>query len=367
MRSLRFRTFLLFRTFFIAGLAVSGIATLASSAVAATPHSSGAAQCQASGTATWTPKQVAHAAPGHHVVPAFNVPKKLTQCTLAFLNPGLSYPYFANLSSGMHAAAKFYGVHFVETNLNFNYGQAAQQFNTIKPDDPAVLGVQTSNVALWSATKAAHVPLLTVDSVQAGDKYHMGVNNVAVADQAADVLAPAVKKKLAGPWKGKTLIYEGMSASDCPPCDTRVKTELSRLRADGVEIASGNATQAETYPNGGTATVNSTQEYFADALTANPNAVFILASFGDEAVVGALQAAKAANRLGDVIGVSLGGDSVAIGALRNSAYKGAYLGAVAFNPFSEGWNWMADAIAIAEHKPYKAYKAQRLLTAKNVG
>jgi ABC-type sugar transport system substrate-binding protein len=300
------------------------------------------------------------------VVPVFAVPKKMTHCTIAFLNPGLSYPYFANMSLGMHAAAKFYGVHFVETNLNFNYGLAAQQFRTIQPDKPAVIGVQTSNAALWSATQSAHLPLLTVDSVQVGDRYHMGVDNVAVGDEAADVLAPALKRKLAGPWSGKTLIYEAMSASDCPACDARVNAELARLRVDGVNIAPANATTTYTYP-GGTATVNGAQEYFADALTANPNAVFVVASFGDEPVVGALQAAQAANRLGDIQAVSLGGDSVAVSALKGGAYKGVYLGAVAFNPYSEGWNWVAAAIAIAEHKPYSAYKAQQMLTAKSLG
>ena len=348
---------------------IAGASPRASAASAMRAQVSATGECQPVGSGVWTQSAVQAATGAHNVVTVFNVPKKLTQCTLAFLNPGLSYPYFATLSSGMFAAAKFYGVHFVQTNLNFNYGLAAQQFRTIEPEHPAVVGVQTSNTALWSAVQSAHLPLLTVDSVQAGDPHHIGVNNVLVADEAAGMLAPAVQALLArqGAWEGKTLVYVGLSASDCPPCDQRVQAELAELRADGVSISSSNTIITETYPGGRSPTVDSAQEYFADVLTAHPDDVFVVASFGDEPVVGALQAAKAAGRLGDLLAVSLGGDSVAVAALQDATYTGVYLGAVAFNPYSEGWNWVAAALAIAEHKSYSAYQASQILTTASVG
>lgn len=321
-------------------------------------------ECQAASSKTWTKSLVIQHTGVRGVDPVFNVPQKLTSCTLAFLNPGLSYPYFEQLSQGMEGAARLYHVKFIQTNLNFNYGEAAQQFATVEPERPAVVGVQTSNDALWNATKSAHIPLVTVDSTQAGDPYHMGVNNAVVGKEAATLLAPAIKKKLAGAWAGKTLMYVALDASGCPACSTRVQVELSALEADGISFA--NTIDNTTYV-GNSATVTASQEYFADVLTANPNDVFVVASFGDEPVVGSLQAANAAGRIGDVLAVSLGGDNVAIQALRDATYDGSYLGAVDFNPYSEGWNWVATAIAVAEHKPYKAYEAQKILTAASVG
>src|SRR5882762_2247167 len=74
---------------------------------------------------------------------------------------------------------------------------------------------------------------------------------------------------------------------------------------------------------------------FTDFLTAHPNDAVLVVSYGDEPVIGSINAAKAANRGGDILAVSNGGDTAARLALRDSSNKDILLAAVDFQPYAE--------------------------------
>jgi ABC-type sugar transport system substrate-binding protein len=83
-------------------------------------------------------------------------------------------------------------------------------------------------------------------------------------------------------------------------------------------------------------------------------------------VIGSINAAKAANRGGDVLAVSNGGDSAARLALRDGSDKNILVAAVDFQPYAEGWNWVEAAIATAMGKPFATFTVERVLTSANV-
>jgi ABC-type sugar transport system substrate-binding protein len=92
----------------------------------------------------------------------------------------------------------------------------------------------------------------------------------------------------------------------------------------------------------------------------------LVVSYGDEAVIGSINAAKAANRGGDILAVSNGGDTAARLALRDHSDDGILVAAVDFQPYAEGWNWVEAAIATAMGKRFGTFTVQRVLTSADV-
>src|SRR5262245_9080609 len=95
-----------------------------------------AASASAGGAAAspvWTPADVAKVAKANGVapfVPVYAVPKKLSKrYKLAFVNPDLSNPFFATWSKAMKAAAKFYGVQFVQANAATKYDRETDLYD----------------------------------------------------------------------------------------------------------------------------------------------------------------------------------------------------------------------------------------------
>ena len=92
----------------------------------------------------------------------------------------------------------------------------------------------------------------------------------------------------------------------------------------------------------------------------------LVVSYGDEPVIGSINAAKAVNRGGDVLAVSNGGDPAARLALRDHSNDGILVAAIDFQPYAEGWNWVEAAIATAMGQPFGTFAVQRVLTSANV-
>jgi ABC-type sugar transport system substrate-binding protein len=333
-----------------ASLAVSGIA-----GAAATAHHSKAAAAPT----TWTAADVAKVAKANGV-PPFNpiyaVPKKLPkQYTLAFINPDLSNPFFATWSKSMKAAAKLYGVKYVEGNAATKYDTETDIYDTLAAQNIDAVGAHPGNAVIATKAAAAGQPFTTIDSVVPGAS-HIGVPDVQAGTIAAQILATEIKKRQAGSWKGKSVFFVGLGVPGCTPCEVRPHTALKVL-SRSVKI-DGNAFISQY------ATPDVGQKFMTDIITAHPNSVFAIVPLNDESLIGVIPALKAAGKLGSAVTVSLGGDPAGRKLLRENPKT--VIAAVDFNPFAEGWNWVAASIARLQHKSFKPYKLSTTLTPQNV-
>lgn len=336
----------------------------AASACSSSGHKAGSGTSGADAPvgATYTAAEVAAATGAYHVKPLFAVPKKLPKkYRLAFLNPGLSYPYFATWSSGMKAAAKFYGVDLDQADLNFKYDTELDQYKQLAVKGPQVIGSQPMNDATYQQAKRDGVKTVLIDGTFK-DALHFGVDNQQVGKLAVDTMAPAAKAKMSGAWKGRKVEVVGLTSPNCSDCDARVKASFTEAETK-LGIPAGNTVMLTPQGQDPTTSAGST---FNDFLTAHPDDAVLVVSYGDEPVIGSINAAKAAGRGGDVLAVSNGGDTAARLALRDPSDKDILVAAVDFQPYAEGWNWVETAIATAMGKPFGSFSTQRVLTAANV-
>jgi ABC-type sugar transport system substrate-binding protein len=309
----------------------------------------------------YTQAEVTAATGDHAVMSVYAVPKHLKKkYTLAFINPGQNIPFFHDWSLGMNAAAKFYGVNFIETDVQLHEDQIITQFETIAIRNPDVVGTLTSSgAALKARADQAGIPLLPIDIEIPDNPYYMGVPNEQVGTTGGELLGKAAKAKLADDWKGRNLVYVGLGESTCEPCTIRVEAGLKAVR-ETLDIPDSNVVMLDT---GGL--TDQSQTATTDMLTAHPNDVFIMLGLNDESGVGALQAVKAAGRADDALLVSLGADELGRDTMRNDT-NGVYVAMVDFNPWAEGWCWVEAAIAIAEGEKFSAYQTSRIVTPENI-
>lgn len=312
--------------------------------------------------ATFTPEEVAAATGSYKVKPLFAVPKKLPKkYRITFLSPGKSLPFFATWSKGMQDAAKFYGVDFQDADLNFKYEDELSAYQQLAVKQPDVVGSQVMNGPVYNAITKDGAKVVMVDGTYE-DAPHFGVPDDAVGQLTIKQLEGPAKAKLDTTWKGRTLQVVGMSAPNCGPCDARVKAAFAQAKTD---LGVSDAQTTMLTPQGQDPTTSS-QSTFADFLTAHPHDPVIVMSYGDEPVLGALNAAKAANRTGDLLAVTSGGDEAARAAVRDTSNKDMLVGSIDFQPYAEGWNYIEAAIATAMGKSFDAYDVSRVLTAANV-
>jgi len=333
-----------------ASLAVAGIA-------GATATARGSAAVAA--PTTWTAADVAKVAKANGVpsfIPVYAVPKKLPkQYKLAFINPDLSNPFFATWSKAMKAAAKLYGVKFVEGNAATKYDTETDIFDTLSAQNIDAVGAHPGNAVIATKAASAGMPFTTIDSVVPGAS-HIGVPDVQAGTIAAQLLATEIKNRQKGDWKGKSVFFVGLGVPGCTPCEVRPHTALKVLsrsvKIDGNSFISQYAT-----PDVG-------QKFMTDVITAHPNSVFAIVPLNDESLIGVIPALKAAGKLNSAVTVSLGGDPAGRKLLRENPKT--VIAAVDFNPFAEGWNWVAASLARLQHKSFKPYRLSTTLTPQNV-
>jgi ABC-type sugar transport system substrate-binding protein len=317
-----------------------------------------AATASAAGPA-WTPAEVAKVAKANGVppfVPVYAVPKTLAKrYKLAFINPDLSNPFFATWSKAMKAAAKFYGVTLVQGNAATKYDKETDIYDTLAVQKIDAVGAHPGNTVIAQKAKKAGIPFTTIDSVVKGAA-HLGVPDVQAGTLAAQLLAPEIKKRLAGPWKGKSVFFVGLGVPGCTPCEVRPHTALKEL-SKLVDIEGSQFTSEYATPEVG-------QKFMTEVMTAHPNSVFAIVPLNDESLIGVIPALKAADKLDDAVTVTLGGDPAGRKLLREN--PNTVIAAIDFNPFAEAWNWVAASIAQLQGKRFTPYRLSTTLTPKNV-
>jgi ABC-type sugar transport system substrate-binding protein len=344
-------------------VAVVTAALLAVGACSSSPTKSAASVSgSVSGGGTYTPAAVAAASGAYQVKPIFAVPKTLPKkYSFAFLNNGKSNAFFATWSQGMNDAAKFYGVTFEDVDLNFHYENELSDYQQLAVKQPDVVGANVMNSAVYNQMQKDGTKLVMIDgSFQ--DAPHYGVPDEQVGQLAIKQLEAPAKTKIAGAWQGKKLVVVGMSAPNCAPCDARVKAAFGQAETD-LGVASSDTFMLT--PAGQDPT-SASQSTFADFLTAHPGVAILVMSYGDEPVIGAVNAAKAAGRGGDILAITNGGDEAARAAVRDSSNAGILIGSIDYQPYAEGWNFIEAAIATAMGKPFSAFTVNRVLTPQNI-
>ena len=324
--------------------------------------SGGTGGAKSGGSGTYTAAEVAAGSGAFKVKPLFAVPKTLPKkYSFAFLNNGKSNAFFATWSQGMTDAAKFYGVNFSEADLNFKYEDELSAYQQLAVKQPDVVGANVMNSAVYNAITKDKSKIVMIDG-SFKNVPHYGVPDAQVGQLAIQTLADPAKAKIAGDWKGKKLDVVGMSAPNCAPCDARVKAAFTEAETT-LNVPAANTTMLT--PQGQDPT-SASQSTFNDFLTAHPNDVVLVMSYGDEPVIGAVNAAKAAGRGGDILAVTNGGDEAARAAVRDTSNKGILIGSIDYQPYAEGWNWIEAAIATAMGKHFSAFTVDRVLTPANI-
>lgn len=346
----------------IAGAVALGVAAAVTLVGCAAPADTGDTGTGATGT--WTAAEVAEASGSYAVTPLYAVPKDVENLQLAFLNPGASYAFFAAWSQGIQDAADFYGVTVSISDLEFKYEEALSAYEQQSVKQPVVVGSGggAMNEATISAATADGAKVVLIDGGMEG-AVDFGVSDEQVGVLAVTTIADAVNERLAGDWADKELLVVGISAANCGPCDARVAASFDEAQAQfGIDES---ATFRIEPPTGTDPTVDAAN-MVTDFLTAHPDSAVVVVSYGDAPVVGAVNAARAADRGSDVIAIASGGDATSRAALRDAGNAGILLGSIDYQPYSEGWNWVEAAIATHLGDSFGAYEVTRVLTADNV-
>lgn len=340
----------------VAALAVSLVAVAAGAAKSGAPaQATGAAK--ASSGACWSAAQVKQATGKHDVIPIYCVPKKIPNYLLAFINPDLSNPYFKAWQDGMKAAATLYKVRFIDADAQNNYDTETSLYQTLNAQHPDAVGAHPGNDVIAEEALSNHQPFTSIDGF-GGTKANLsggiGIPDKQAGALAASLLAPYIKAKLAGPWKGKQVYFLGLGVPGCAPCQIRPQVAEATLKSQFKVKFSGAAfTPQYADPNYG-------QSWMTDQLTAHPDGRFVVVPLNDESLIGILQALKDAGKLSDALAATLGYDPTGASFLKT--YPKTVPAAVDFNPYSEGWNWVVASIARLRHAHYSQYKLGKTVT-----
>ena len=343
----------------IAGLTAGALIALSGCGGGSTAGSTKSQAPASSGASgTFSSQEVATGSKDRVTTALFAVPKGTAKLKLRFLNPGLSVPTFKDWETGMKDAAAFYGQDLLDVDLNMKTDAIQTAYDNIAVKGVDVLGGGAGRIddATLAAAKRDKVPVVLIDQSSSTLPW-FGVDDAQVGTLAAEQMLTTVKQRLSGPWKGAKIKYIGLSAANCVPCDARVKAGAVVFQK---ELGLGGADVTLVAPDPGTA--DKIQAATVDYLTAHPNDKVIGIGFA----AGAVKAAVAEKRTADVLIAGLGGDSVDRSALRDPANKDVFVGAVDFNPYAEGWNWVEAAIATKLGQKFTNYKVARFLTPQNV-
>lgn len=304
----------------------------------------------------WTSAEVNARLPTRHIKLVWNVPKKLPKhYTLGFLNWSVAYPFFNEWSKGMIAASKLFGVSFYQADAAFDTSKFLSLYQQLEVNhlDALGMGAQAPLVVVQAATSNG-VKVVTIDAPVAGAA-GIGIDNKPAGRLAGNFLGAAAKAKLKGPWKGSKILYIGLTGSGCAACDDRVNAAEATIKKY-VPLAGASITIGSTN--------DETQRIVADLITSHPGWKFLLTSYGDEPPAAAVPAFQATNNMSNVLVVTMGGDLAGRTLLRK--YPATVIGAVDFNPFAEGFNWVVASLAFLNHQHFAQYPVTTVLTPATV-
>lgn len=308
----------------------------------------------------YTPEEVAETTSDHDVTPVYAVPKCFEEpLTIGFVNPGRSEPFFRSWSDAMNAAADFYGVEFLEDDVDLDDSQVPNAINSMVLREPAVIGVLSLVANLPELAEREGFELLPLDVPIPDYPHFFGIQNTEVGQIAGELLGTEAAALLETEWRGRNLTLVELTDDACVTCLERTGGAVEEFRRH-VEVADDDIVKVSIQ-----SLTENVRNEMRDVLTAHPGDVFALIPINDQGADGAWQAVQAAGLTDDAIIVSLGADEQGQELIRRDT-TGHVLGAVDFNPWAEGWNWVEAAIALALGEEFEPYEAGRVITNENV-
>jgi ABC-type sugar transport system substrate-binding protein len=312
----------------------------------------------------WKPEDVTAACGVDKCQPLATLPKKFSHpWKLSFVTANKGNPFHGAFSDGIKAAAKFYGVDFIEADAAGGPGNVFLDLaNTLflqKPDAIGVLGQGPDTFEpIGAAAQGKGVIFLPADSGKSEySSYIYGIPDTIAGKTAGDLLAQGIQERMAADWKGKDLYFVEFTHSAIPACVNRTGGFRTEFAAK-MSLAKDHLIMADI-AGGQTA-----QDLMAAALTAHPTAVFGLTGCWDQLGIDPFNAAREAGRKDDVELVTMGGDKPPADLLVTKP-KG-YYGYVEWQPFAEGWGWAETALAILEGIKVKPYNPTHVTTQANI-
>jgi ABC-type sugar transport system substrate-binding protein len=323
------------------------LATVCALAVVAGATAASGSKAACTSRARWTAAEINKVAqfPVH---PVYAVPKCHPQYTFAFLNLDDSNPTFHDVGVALKAAAKFYGVKLLLVDLKSNTASTASVYQQLVPQHPTVVGtiVNPQDGVLFQRAQANGAKELLYGGSFANPPtktYALNpkVDVYALAGQmVGNKLGLEAKKRLAGPWKGKKVIFIEAGQANF---QVVVNRETAAENAFKKLVTPAEIIKFDT--NGDTAT---TQQKTTAVIQSHPGDVFVVAPLNDEVGLGAAQAINLSGNPKNGIVAGLGGDQIGRNAVRadkNNVFIGTAF--VAVQPAS--WNWIEAAIALQQH------------------
>lgn len=304
----------------------------------------------------WDPADVIPATGPEACVPVATLPKEMSEeWVLGFINVLKSHPYHGTVAKGVEAAAKFYGVGYLDGDTAGAGGTAAIEMgNTLLLDNPHVIGIigqgpDTRDPIAQSAYDAGAI-FLSVDSGRSEwSPYVYGIGDARSGKAAGAIMVEGLKKRIADDWEGKELFFVELTHSAIAICLDRTGS----LR--DVVVAEFGIDEEHILQADGAAGVDQTA-YLLDQLTAHPDAAFAFTGCWDGMAIAPYNAAKEAGRESDLMMVTMGGDQTPAEMLYCKP-QGFY-GYLEFQPFCEGWSWVETAIAILEGERFVPYQTR---------
>jgi ribose transport system substrate-binding protein len=212
------------------------------------------------------------------------------EITLGLALSTLNNPFFVTLRDGAQQEADAEGVTLIVADAQDDPAKQASQIEDLisKKVSAILLNPTDSNAVVPAVEKAnaANIPVLTIDRSAAGGQVvsHIASDNVAGGKMAADFLCDAINgtgnvvelQGIAGTSaaRDRGQGFDDEMAAKCPDAKIVVQRPADFDRAKGNSV-------------------------FTDILTAQPDIAGVFAH-NDEMVLGAIQAAEAANRTGIV-------------------------------------------------------------------
>ncbi len=300
---------------------------------------------------------------GEKTIRSFTVDGDRPQFTIGFANQSEALPFAVDVRRSLERAAAHVGsIDFVVADNRLNREEALRVADRlIQRNIDLVIEYQIDYKAgnlIMNKFQEAGIPVIAVDIPMVGATF-FGVDNYRAGHMAGKALGDWVAQE----WNGRVeqlLILEEPRAGSLP--EARIQGQL-----DGFQQIVGQipADRLHYIDCGNVSAIS--EKGVAEALQSAPNCHHIaIISFNDEAALGALQAARNANREADVVIVGQGADRLVHEELRDS--RSRLIGSTAYMPERYGEKLMDLALKIlrGESVPPAVYMKHVFIDADNI-
>ncbi len=300
---------------------------------------------------------------GENTVRSFTVDGKKPQFTVGFANESEALPFAVDVRRSLERAAADLGnINLVVADNRLSGEEALRVADRlIERNIDLVIEYQIDYKAgnlIMNKFQQADIPVIAVDIPMVGATF-FGVDNYRAGHMAGVALGEWIEKK----WNGRIdqlLVLEEPRAGSLP--EARIQGQLDGLQEVIGPLSSGHIQHIDC---GNTSAIS--EKGVATALKAMPNSHQIaIISFNDEAALGALQAARSADREADVVIVGQGADRLIRGEIRDP--KCRLIGSTAYMPERYGEKLMDLALKLlrGESVPPAVYMNHVFIDASNI-